>query len=486
LEERAVLGLATLAVYIAAGLAIAVYSRRLLRGGEADFYIASGRLGGLISALTYAATTYSAFMMVGLVGLSYATGVGAHGFELAYYIATLAILVYFAPKVWERARARGWISPAEMLSDYYGSRLVGALAALIYLVALIPYTSIQLIGVGLVVSWMMGGEEYYTVGVLLAATLIVAWSLIAGIWSVALTDAFQGLWMLFGALAFTAWLFSATIGSIGLEGVTGRLADLGLLGLSGFWSFHVFLAYTVPWVLFAAVHPQVVQRLYMPRDAGSLATMVRGFAVFGLIYTVIATSVGLLARAGAEAGILPYVDPSKRDLVTPTLLAAVNPILSAIVFTGIAAAAITTADSIILTLASSSSRDLAYRLDERGRMVVGYASIALFTIAALAVAYLRLGFIVDLAVLTSLMLLPLAPATLACWLNIRASHRTAIASIALGFTVVLIAVASNIEKPSKALLATYLGIPISILVLAISTMTLALGLIVERLALKHR
>ncbi|MEM0365527.1 MAG: hypothetical protein QXJ70_00455, partial [Acidilobaceae archaeon] len=120
--ERLVLGLAFLLGYILVGMVVAVYSRKFLRPGEVDFYVASYRLSGIIAALTYASTTYSAFMMVGLVGLAYATGSGALGFELAYLIATLLILTIFAPRVWERARSRGWVSPAEMLSDHYNSK----------------------------------------------------------------------------------------------------------------------------------------------------------------------------------------------------------------------------------------------------------------------------------------------------------------------------------------------------------------------------
>jgi len=485
LEERAIIGLAMLSAYIILGLTIAFHSRRFLKPSEADFYIASRRLGGLISALTYSATTYSAFMMVGLVGLTYATGVGAHGFELAYYIATLAILTYFAPRVWARARARGWVSPAEMLSDHYGSRLVGALTVMVYLLSLIPYTSIQVIGVGLIVSQFMGGEGYYTLGILLAALLIVTWSLIAGVWSVALTDAFQGLWMLVAGLLYVAWLTITVVGGLGFKEVTEVLSERGLLGLTGFWTPYIFLAYTIPWVFFAMVHPQVVQRLYMPRDEGSLAAMIKGFAIFGLLYTVIATTAGLLARAGAEAGLLPFVDPARRDLVTPTLLSVANPLLSAIVFTSIATAAITTADSIVLSLASSVSRDLAYKLEEKHRLLAGYTSIALFTIIAVVAAYLRVGFIVDLAVLTSLALLALAPATLACWLNVKAPPWAAIASIVAGFLVVAVAVAQNIEKPAKALFQTPLGIPIAVLVLVTSTTIMVLGALHHRVTSKE-
>ncbi len=483
--ERVVVSLTVLVLYILLGMAVAFYSRRYLKRGEADFYIAAGRLGGIVAALTYSATTYSAFMMVGLVGLAYATGVGALGFELAYYVATLLLLVYFARRVWRRARERGWVSPAEMLSDHYGSRLIGALIAFIYLIALIPYAAIQVKGVGELIAGLGGGSwEYYIAGVVLATVLIGAWSLIAGIWSVALTDAFQGLFMLLAGLLYTVWIALVVFSSGGSSSVTIILGEKGLLGLGGFWSFQVFLAYTIPWVFFAAVHPQVVQRIYMPRDERSLALMVRGFAIFGLLYTIIAVTVGLLARAGAEQGVLPFIDTARRDAVTPTLLAFMNPLLAAVIFTSIVAAAVTTADSIILSLASSASRDLAYKLSPERRLYAGYAAIIVFTLAAALVAYTRKGFIVDLAVLSSLMLLALAPATLACWLNVKAPWWSALLSIALGFLATLLTLAYY-ERPALAFLSTVrapwgLEVPVSVIVLALSTLPLVVGLVLAR------
>jgi SSS family solute:Na+ symporter len=46
-----------------------------------EFFLANRQFGGFVSAIMYAATTYSAFMMVGLAGLTYKIGVGALGFE---------------------------------------------------------------------------------------------------------------------------------------------------------------------------------------------------------------------------------------------------------------------------------------------------------------------------------------------------------------------------------------------------------------------
>ncbi|MEN2999627.1 MAG: sodium:solute symporter family protein [Acidilobaceae archaeon] len=465
--------------YMLLGTLIAVYSRKFMRQGERDFYVGSYRVGGLVAALTYAATTYSAFMMVGLVGLSYATGVGAHGFELLYLAATVAILVFFAPRVWERARERGWITPSDMLSDHYGSRLVGVFVALIYLISLVPYTALQMKGTGEIFAKMMGGEEHYGLGVLLGALLVLAWSLIAGIWSVALTDAFQGLFMLLAGLLYFSWLFLLVHQNMGLPAATEALASKGLLGMSSFWTPHVFLSFTLPWMLFAMIHPQVVQRLFIPRDKEGLALMVRGFAVFGLLYTIVAVTIGLLARAGAEGGLVPYVEPSRRDLVTPTLLTLMHPLLSSLIFVSIIAAAVTTANSIVLSLAGVVARELGFRLPEGRRMQLGYLAAALLVASAALVAYARVGYIVDLAVLTTTMLLPLAPLTLLAWLNLRAPPWSALLSLAAGFSLVIFLMLYY-GKPAQVFLLSIYGVPSSAVVLLLSSLLLAAGWALSR------
>ena len=174
-------------------------------------------------------------MMVGLVGLAYATGVGALGFELLYFIATLTLLALLCKRVWHFARERRWVSPAEMLSDLYGSRILGIIVSLLHLVSLIPYASAQLIGIG---SLLEGIEKgWYVYGVLLGALITFLWTCIAGIWSVASTDAFQGLWMIGAALGFLSWFLLSYIPSFNIDydSLIGILSEKGILGITSFW-----------------------------------------------------------------------------------------------------------------------------------------------------------------------------------------------------------------------------------------------------------
>ena len=477
---KLVMSLAVLLGYVVIGTIIAVVSRRLGIRSAHDYFVAGYRLGGFVASMTYAATTYSAFMMVGLVGLTYATGVGALGFELMYLIATLTLLSLFAKKVWKLARDRGWISPAEMIADLYGSRYLALIISIMYLVALIPYISAQVIGIGRMIEGLGGG---YVGGILLASFVIFVWTAIAGIWSVATTDTFQGLWMIASALLFISWLYLYLYPSLGISisDALGTLSKSGILGLTKFWSLPTFIAFTTPWLFFAVTNPQVVQRLYMPRDSRSLRFMIMMFAVFGFAYTIIVTVLGLGIRALTELKLLPLI--RNRDLVTPVALGLAHPLLSAIVFTSIVAAAVSTADSIILTLASSVARDVLPRYGHR--RILTYVVVCLLVVVSSAIALSRPGFIVEMSVLSSTLLLPLAPLTLASWTIPHCISRlcrySPYISLILGFMIGIVSAITY--GPKKVFIQLWIGIPIPCWILIASTIPLAIELL---LSTRHR
>ncbi len=473
--------LAVLALYLTLGTILAIISRKYQKGDISDFYTSNQRLRGFLAAMTYAATTYSSFMIVGLVGFSYFTGVGSLGFELAYYIATLGLLILIAGKVWRQAKEKNWVSPAQMLADLAGSRKLSVLISIVYLVALVPYASAQLKAIGEVIAAAGGGEHYYLIGIIIGLLVMLVWSSLAGIWSVAITDALQGLWMIIASLLLLGWI----IGILNSNGLTlsntGEiLSSRGLLSVgTGFWKPEIFLAFTLPWIFFAVTNPQVVQRLYMPRDEKSLSTMIKWFAVFGLSYTIIVTLIGLLARAGVEAGIIS-ISPESKDQVTPLLLTIVNPLLGAIVFTSIIAASVSTADSILLTLASTASMDLAPdNADQSTRKRIGIIAILIVGLAMASIAALRISYIVGLSVLSSVMLIGLAPTTLLLIAGYRIKPELAGASIVLPplASVILFAYWKN---PVKVFVYTVSGAPISAWLLVASTIIAVTGILLEK------
>ncbi|MCE4621900.1 MAG: sodium:solute symporter family protein [Desulfurococcales archaeon] len=466
--SKVLLAGAVLAIYLILGTLLAFISRKRLMEGLDDFFTAKGRLGGFLSAMTYAATTYSGFMIVGLVGFAYYTGVGSLGFELAYFVATISLLVLFARKVRTMARERKWITPSQMLGDLLGSRKIAVIVSLIYLVALVPYAASQLKSIGESIAGMAGG--YYKLGVIIGLIIIVIWSMIAGIWSIAVTDALQGLWMIFSAfllLGYVLWIWNTNAGD--LASAWTVLKEANLTGLDGFWTLNMFLAFTLPWIFFAVTNPQVVQRLYMPKDEKSLRDMIRWFGVFGLIYTIIVTLVGLYTRASVEAGYLS-ISPTSKDEVTPLLLATMNPLFAGIIFTSIIAASASTADSILLTLSSVVAVDLVEGSEVKKKKAALTAIIIVGVVMA-AVAISRVSYIVQLSVLSSLILLSLAPITIAAWTKGIDNPTLATLSILTG--PIIVAIITIIKgSPLAAFAATLLGLPIAAWILLISTILL--------------
>ncbi|MEM1600723.1 MAG: sodium:solute symporter family protein [Sulfolobales archaeon] len=456
-----------LIAYIVVGTLIAIISRKFGVKSTSEYFVGNYKLSGFLSSMTYAATTYSAFMMVGLVGLTYATGVGSLGFELAYLLGTVGLLAIFSKRVWSVAREHGWVSPSEMISSLYGCRLLGRLTALTYLIALIPYISAQIIGIGTIFESL--GMNYF-LGILVAASLVLVWTVLAGIWSVASTDAYQAVIML---VASTAFLFSVLmrVSTLNLN-VVEVLERSGVTGITPFWSFSTFLAYTLPWVFFAVTNPQVVQRIFMPVSEKALKNMVKYFSFYGYAYTLIVVIVGLLARALTEFKLLPLI--TNRDLVTPTLAMMLDPTLSSLIFVSIVAAAVSTANSIVLSVASSVVRDFyevrVRNVNARNALAFSNLVVISLTLISTLVAYLRPGFIVEMSVLSSVILLSLAPVTIVAWLSpAKAKELRPGAVVGLIAGVSFALYNAILHGPIRTFLATLYGLPISFWVLTIST-----------------
>jgi len=465
-----------LTVYFIIGSVLALISRKFGIKSSIDYFVGSYRLSGFLSAMTYAATTYSAFMMIGLVGFVYTTGIGAFLFESAYLVATVILLKIFAFKVWLWARRNGWVSPAEMLGSIYGSKLLASVISLVYLVALIPYATAQLVGLGRLFE---GLSLDYTSGVAFGIVASLIWIILAGIWSVAITDAYQGVWMITAAIAFTAWIIAFLLPNLGLSlgGAVEALIKEGTLGITGFWTPQVFLAFTLPWIFFAITNPQVVQRIFMPKSKDALRNMIKYFTLFGAVYTVLVTIIGLFAKSLTLAGKFPDLT-LKRDLVTPTLIQMANPLLGSIVFVSIVAASISTLDSIVLTLSSSLFKDILSQVVKvRKELRLVYATtVALIALIAM-VALAKPGFVIELSVLSSVMLLPLAPITLAAWIKpekVAGKHKVALLSLLIGVIIGLYA--AVVIGPEATFTMTLLNAPLSFWILIISSIIVFLGL----------
>ncbi len=419
-------------LYFILGTAIAVLARRGMGHGVSEFFLANRAIGGFVAALTYSATTYSAFMLVGLAGFTYAGGVGALGFELIY-LSGLVLVAFFGPRFWIAGKKYNYITPTEMLGDRYQSKSLKTVAAIAAVIFLIPYSSVQLIGIGALMEGLSGGEIPFMAGLLVATIFAITWTWLGGMRAVAWTDSLQAMVMI--TIATVSVILIVYRGFGGFGGMFETLeteypAWLTVPG-PGFFNVHAFVGLTLPWFFFSLSNPQVSQRLFIPKSLGNMRVMVMGFLIFGFIYTLISVIWGFSARL-----LLP--DLASADDATPYLLALdlVPSWVALIVMLGISAAAISTVNSIILTLSSMVSRDVFRRIKpdagEKSELLVGKVFVPLFAIAMLLFASMRLDLIAALSVASSAGLLVMVPAIMGTFYWKRGTATGALVSIIAG------------------------------------------------------
>ncbi len=424
-------------IYTAASLYIAYLSRSGKEVTMSGYFLGNRKMNGFVSALSYSATTYSAFMMVGLAGLTYRGGVGALGFEIIYF-AGVTLVAFFGPRFWLAGNKYGYVTPTEMLGHRYDNKMVSVVIAISTCIFLIPYSAVQLAGVGYLVAGMTNGGISFTTGVVIATVLAIGFSFIAGIRSVMWTDSLQALVMI---IASTAVVLLIIQGLGGFSGFFGSLEanypeSLTVPG-NGYWSFPTFLSMTIPWLFFSLSNPQVSQRMFMPSSMKSLRGMLIGFLGFGLIYTLVSVLWGFSA-------IIMFPGLENPDVATPSLLTSefVPPVLGIIVMIAIIAAAISTIDSIMLTLASLFARDvygnLKPNVDERRQLAVGKIVMPIIAVLAFAFAELQLDLIAVLSVASSAGLTVTVPAIIGTFFWKRGTAAGVITSVVVSGLLVLI------------------------------------------------
>lgn len=426
-----------IAVYVVLASFVAYLSRREDRSGMAGYFVGNRKVNGVISSLSYSATTYSAFMMVGLAGLTYEGGVGALGFEIVYFTG-VSLVALFGPRFWLAGKKYGYVTPSEMIGDRYNSKTAASLISLVSCIFLIPYSAVQLAGVGYLLSGITGHAIPFTAGVIIATILAIVFSFAAGIHSVMWTDSLQAVIMIITS-TLVVLLVIFGLGGFGELFHNIQVHHPKALSVpgSGFFSFPTFLGLTIPWFFFSLSNPQVSQRMFMPKSLKGLRQMLIGFLIFGFIYTFVSVLWGFSVFA-------KFPGLKTADLATPTLLSSnlVPPVLAVIVMVGILAAAISTIESIMLTLSSLFARDVygnaKKQSTDRQQLLAGKIVIPIIAILAFAFAELQLNLIAVLSVASSAGLIVVVPAFFGTFFWKRGTAAGVISSVLIGAIAVLI------------------------------------------------
>lgn len=367
--------------------------------GVVDYYVGGRAMGGITLGLSFFATYSSTNSFVGFSGQAYAWGISW------LLLAPMTVLFSFSAWRWVAPRLRRFTEALDSLTipDFIGFRFANSrarvAAAAIVVVASLFYMTAVFKGIGNLVQVFLGVPYEVAIGIVFI--VVVGYTMIGGFISVVKTDAVQGVVMIVAAVV----LFAGTVGAAGGLGAivavrqapaTAHLFEWG--GAEPFlFVFGVLLAGTIKFVS----EPRQLSRFYALEDdrAIRVGTLV-STASFALVYSLL-VPIGLYARRIYPEGI------ADTDQVTPMLLAGGEVFgagTSAFLLLAMVAAAMSSLDSVLLVVASTTERDLVGVL--RGPGVEGRALgrtrawVAFFALVTAVVALRPPGGIVALTVIS--------------------------------------------------------------------------------------
>lgn len=196
--------------------------------------------------------------------------------------------------------------------------------------------------------------------------------------------------------------------------------------------------------------------------------MLMGFLIFGLIYTIVAIIWGYSA-------LIMFPNLENADMATPLVLQSdlIPPILGAIVMVGIMAAAISTIDSILLTLSSLFARDVYGNVkkntSDSAQLKVGKFIIPVIAALAFIFSLMEVNLIAVLSVSSSAGLLVVVPAIIGAFFWKRGTAAGVISSVVVSGFIVIILELMQIKPLGLAsglwgiLISTILFISVSLL-----------------------
>ena len=345
-------------------------------GGEKDYFLGGRQMGAWVSALSAGASDMSAWVLMGLPASVYAAGMGQTWIAIGLAIGYALSWIFEAPRLRRFSiEARDSITIPQYLTNRFlsESRLLQLLCALIFLIAYTIYAASSIKACGTLFHTVMNIDA--ATAMYVAAFIIIAYTFLGGFSAVCWTDFFQGLLML-------AALLIAPIFALALIN-SGSLAQSAVLP-DGYFSFTTSWQWIVSglgWGLGYFGMPHILIRFMSIRTEKEL----RKSSVIGISWTLIILTMSVVAGV---VGRIFLGDIQDSSTVFITMVRKIFPaIVSGLLLSAILSAAMSTADSQLLTSASAFASDVykpMFRKNASNREMLWVSRIVVLAIALVA------------------------------------------------------------------------------------------------------
>ena len=428
-------------LYLLFTIVLGVIANRKMTVDLEDFLLYGRKAGFVVLYLTVVATYHSAFAFLGSGGFFYTHGIGfwAAG---AWTLLVGAITYVLGSRIWALGKRFGYITPADMLADFYESEAVRVVVAVVSVVFTILYIQVQAKGLGYILSVASGERISFELGTLILLVVAAAYLVAGGLRAVYWTDVLQGAWMYLavwiGALVLAFKIFGGPL-ELWREVAAQRPELLTLPGPRGFFTPGMWFGMIIALSFGIVFQPHIMIRYYTAVSGRTVKLLGATTPIYLMTLYIPATLIGL-------GGAVAMPDLAIPDRVFPELLFTYAPAwLTGIILAGATAAAMSTLDSILHSNMTVLTRDIYQRYVGPARSQAHYILVGrLIVVGLLVVGYVlsvsTVEFLVILVTLSGAGALQLMPAVLGvCFPSRRLFTRAGIlAGIAVGlFTLYL-------------------------------------------------
>ncbi|WP_411334330.1 sodium/proline symporter PutP [Metabacillus indicus] len=346
--------LISLGIYFVGMLLIGLYAYKKSTDDVSGYMLGGRGLGPAVTALSAGASDMSGWMLMGLPGAMYTTGLSSMWIAVGLTVGAYANYLLVAP------RLRTYTEVADdsiTIPDYFENRfkdktrILRFVSAIVILIFFTLYTSAGLVSGGLLFESSFGLD--YTTGMLITAGVVVAYTLFGGFLAVSLTDFVQGV-IMFLALILVPIVAFTDLGGVGptfdvIRDIDPKYLDVfrgtTVLGLLGFlaWGLGYF---GQPHIIVRFMAISSIKELKPARRIG-MGWMI--ISVFGAMLT------GLVGIAYVNQTATTLADPETIFIKFAQVL--FHPLITGFLLAAILAAIMSTISSQLLVTSSALTED---------------------------------------------------------------------------------------------------------------------------------
>lgn len=394
--------LITIVIYLAGMLAVGFYFARK-NESTSDFYLGGRKLGPLVTAMSAEASDMSGYLLMGLPGLAYLSGVA----DVGWTVVGLAVGTYLN---WlftaRRLRRYTQITNSFTLPQFFSNRfhdkknILTMIAALIIIIFFIPYTASGFAACGKLFSSLFGVN--YMAAMIISAIVIVGYTAAGGFLAASTTDFIQSIIMTF-AILFVLVFATVSAGGVGAvmdnaKALPGYLSFTSTYveGAAAPYGFLKIVS-TCAWGLGYFGMPHILLRFMAIEDENKLKLSRRVASVWVVIAMAVAVLIGVIGNALSKAGVITALSGADTETVIVRIAdflssyGVVPALVAGLILAGILASTMSTADSQLLAASSSVSQNILQetfhlKLSQRTSMLAARLTVIVIAILGVVIA----------------------------------------------------------------------------------------------------